>query len=69
MGNFDNMQVYIEGKAFRRTAHCECGWHATPRFSRASAVVDAGIHAAQTGHIQAAAPVQHSAPVVVLKAS
>ncbi|MFB1295240.1 hypothetical protein ACAG24_006990 [Mycobacterium sp. pW049] len=63
------MQVYIEGKAFRRTAHCECGWHATPRIARGSAVVDAGIHAAQTGHIQAAAPVQNTAPVIVLKAS
>ncbi|BBY78749.1 hypothetical protein MPRF_56480 [Mycolicibacterium parafortuitum] len=63
------MQVYIDGKAFRRTAHCECGWNGTPRLTRSSAVVDAGIHAAQTGHIQAAAPVQHTAPVVVLRAS
>ena len=69
MGTFGNMQVYIDGKAFRRTAHCECGWNGTPRVMRSSAVVDAGIHAAQTGHIQAAAPVHHAAPVVVLRAS
>lgn len=69
VGNFDAMQVYIEGPAFRRTAHCECGWNATPRWLRASAVVDAGIHAAQTGHVQVAAPVQSAEPVVVLRAS
>jgi hypothetical protein len=63
------MQVFIEGKAFRRTAHCECGWNATPRFMRASAVVDAGMHAAQTGHIQAGSPVQAVEPVLVLRAS
>ena len=65
-----SMQEYIEGPAFRRTAQCECGWHGTPRRMRASAVVDAGIHAAQTGHIQTPVPALSSAaPVVVLKAS
>jgi len=63
------MQVFIEGRAFHRTAHCECGWNATPRWLRASAVVDAGLHAAQTGHIQVAAPVLSAEPVVVLRAS
>ncbi|EJZ11360.1 hypothetical protein MVAC_06387 [Mycolicibacterium vaccae ATCC 25954] len=69
MGTFEDMQVYIEGPAFRRTAQCECGWHATPRRLRASAVVDAGMHAAQTGHVQAGSAVQSVEPVVVLRAS
>jgi len=69
VGTVLDMQVFIDGKAFRRTAQCECGWHASPRWSRASAVVEAGIHAAQTGHIQVAAPVQSAQPVLVLKAS
>ena len=41
----------------------------TRHILRASAVVDAGIHAAQTGHIPAATPVQIAEPVLVLKAS
>jgi len=65
-----SMQVYIEGPAFRRTAQCECGWHGIPRRMRASAVVDAGIHAAETGHIQTpVAALSTDAPVLVLKAS
>lgn len=64
------MQVYIDGSAFRRTAHCDCGWNGTPRWFRASAVVDAGVHAAETGHIQAAAPALVPAePLIVLRAS
>lgn len=63
------MQVFIDGPTFRRTAHCECGWNGTSHVLRASAVVDAGMHAAQTGHIQVAAPVQSAEPVVVLRAS
>lgn len=69
VGTVRDMQVYIEGPAFRRTARCECGWNATPRWLRASAVVDAGMHAAQTGHVQTAAAVQSAEPIVVLRAS
>lgn len=63
------MQTYIDGSAFRRTAHCDCGWNGTPRWMRASAVVDAGMHAAETGHIAGAVPVPTAEPLVVLRAS
>jgi hypothetical protein len=68
VGIFPFMQVFIEGRAFRRTAHCECGWNATPRWLRASAVVDARIHEYQTGHVQVASAML-SAESVVLTAS
>jgi len=63
------MQVYIDGSTFRRTAHCDCGWTGSSHVLRASAVVDAGMHAAQTGHIQVAAATHNAEPVVVLRAS
>lgn len=44
------MQVYVAGRTFRFHAQCECGFSGARRWSRASAVLDVGRHAAQTGH-------------------
>ncbi len=71
MGNFSIMQVYIAGRSFRQIAHCDCGWSGADRWTRGSANLDAGIHAAQTGHL----PVPLSprsipaSPALVLQAS
>jgi len=45
------MQVSIAGHRFRRTATCDCGWHGKSHWLRGSAVVEAGTHAAQSGHM------------------
>ena len=71
MGNFPIMQVYIAGRTFRQSALCDCGWSGTSHWSRGSAMVDAGIHAAQTGHLPVSAPLLHSedSRILALQAS
>ncbi len=50
------MQVYIAGRTFRQTALCDCGWGGTSPWSDGSAMFDAGIHAAQPGHLPESEP-------------
>ena len=71
MSSFPNMQVYIDGRTFRQTAQCDCGWTSAVRWTRGSASVDAGIHTAQTGHGLVSAPLVGipDARVLVLQAS
>ncbi|MDZ4236223.1 MAG: hypothetical protein U1C73_21280 [Dietzia sp.] len=65
------MQTYIDGRAFRHTARCDCGWDGKTRWSRASALIDVGTHAVDTGHypVTTPLPVTSAEPVLVLKAS
>lgn len=66
------MQVYIAGSNFRQTAQCDCGWHGAARWTRGSANVDAGIHAAQSGHLPMSEQLlgsSNESPVLVLQAS
>ncbi len=65
------MQVYIAGSTFRQTAQCDCGWNGAVRLTRGSAHVDAGIHAAQSGHMPMSEPLRgrKDSPVLVLQAS
>jgi len=44
------MEAFVTDHTFRHRAQCECGWQGKMRWLRASAVVDAGLHAAQTNH-------------------
>ncbi len=46
-----SMQVYLDMSSARKRAMCECGWHGKPRWTRSSAVLDAGEHAAASGHL------------------
>lgn len=45
------MQTYLETSAMRKQALCDCGWHGKARWTRSSAVLDAGEHAAASGHL------------------
>ncbi|WP_099020377.1 hypothetical protein [Mycolicibacterium palauense] len=45
------MQINVTGRPLRRSAECECGWTGKAHWLRASAVVDAGMHAAESGHL------------------
>ncbi len=65
------MQVYIAGRSFRQTAQCDCGWSGAGRWTRGSANVDAGMHAAQTGHLPVSASMMAipASPALALQAS
>lgn len=69
MGSFHDMQAYIDGSALRYTARCDCGWDGKTRWSRASAMIDVGTHAVDTGHYPVPVPATTAEPVLVLKAS
>ena len=69
MGTFQDMQAYIDGSTFRYTARCDCGWDGKTRWSRASALIDVGTHAVDTGHYPVSASATTAEPVLVLKAS
>lgn len=44
------MRVHLEHLGMHKQALCDCGWQGKRRWSRASAVLDAGGHAAGSGH-------------------
>ncbi len=45
------MHVHLEQPGLRTQALCDCGWQGKQRWTRASAVLDAGGHAAESGHL------------------
>lgn len=45
------MHVHLEQPGLRTQALCDCGWQGKQRWTRASAVLDAGGHAAASGHL------------------
>lgn len=49
-GYVSNMGFRVASSRSGYYGGCECGWQGNRRWFRGSAVVDAGVHAAQQGH-------------------
>jgi hypothetical protein len=49
-GRGSDMAPVFRASRWRRRAACTCGWTGARRFLRGSAVVDALVHAADSGH-------------------
>ncbi|TBH32318.1 hypothetical protein DIQ79_24880 [Mycolicibacterium smegmatis] len=55
-GSLPRVQVYVVSSQLRSQAVCDCGWSGQRRWLRGSAVMDASLHAGQTGHLPTSTP-------------